>query len=130
MIGKRIFVSKNEFFKFRKFSNNQSFNLLFIQHNNNNNNNYYNKNLFIFKRFQSTKPLKAPKMPAEPKPEYCCGNGCSPCVYETYYEDLEEFKVFSFYILIEKDTFNIDIFYIFKKTKQKRKIMKFIEMNL
>jgi hypothetical protein len=41
----------------------------------------------------SEKPLKPPIRPIEPVPESCCGNGCSPCVYEIYYDDLDQYKV-------------------------------------
>ncbi|TNV71780.1 hypothetical protein FGO68_gene13514 [Halteria grandinella] len=27
--------------------------------------------------------------PKEPTPDECCGNGCSPCVWDTYYSKLD-----------------------------------------
>ncbi|GJP33407.1 hypothetical protein CLOM_g3984 [Closterium sp. NIES-68] len=30
--------------------------------------------------------------PEKPLPGDCCGSGCSPCVWETYYEGLERYN--------------------------------------
>jgi len=30
--------------------------------------------------------------PIKPLPGDCCGNGCSPCVWDIYYEELERFE--------------------------------------
>lgn len=31
--------------------------------------------------------------PEKPYPEDCCGGGCAPCVWDTYYEELEAYEV-------------------------------------
>ncbi|GAQ88888.1 hypothetical protein KFL_004670050 [Klebsormidium nitens] len=31
--------------------------------------------------------------PEKPYPEDCCGGGCAPCVWDTYYEELEAFEM-------------------------------------
>jgi hypothetical protein len=33
-----------------------------------------------------------PQPPREPLPEECCGGGCSPCVYDRYYDALERYR--------------------------------------
>uniref|UniRef100_F2Z4B1 Cytochrome b5 reductase-like n=1 Tax=Mus musculus TaxID=10090 RepID=F2Z4B1_MOUSE len=30
--------------------------------------------------------------PVEPLPSQCCGSGCSPCVFDLYYRDLERWE--------------------------------------
>ena len=30
--------------------------------------------------------------PEEPLPDDCCGSGCTPCVFDTYYDQLEKFE--------------------------------------
>jgi hypothetical protein len=30
--------------------------------------------------------------PREPEPEECCGDGCSPCVYDTYDMKMEKYE--------------------------------------
>ncbi|XP_031495697.1 uncharacterized protein LOC116261198 [Nymphaea colorata] len=38
----------------------------------------------------STKMFDSP--PEKPLPGDCCGGGCNPCVWDTYYEQLEEYN--------------------------------------
>jgi len=33
-----------------------------------------------------------PTPPREPLPEECCGGGCSPCVYDRYYDALKRYE--------------------------------------
>lgn len=33
-----------------------------------------------------------PLKPVEPLPSQCCGSGCSPCVFDLYYRDLERWE--------------------------------------
>lgn len=33
-----------------------------------------------------------PPPPDKPEPYECCGSGCSPCVYDYYYEELEKWE--------------------------------------
>ena len=35
------------------------------------------------------KHLKTNGAPYEPQQDDCCGSGCSPCVFDTYYDQLE-----------------------------------------
>ena len=30
--------------------------------------------------------------PEEPEPDDCCGSGCTPCVFDTYYDQLERYE--------------------------------------
>jgi len=30
--------------------------------------------------------------PMPPSPEECCGSGCVPCIYDSYYEALEQWQ--------------------------------------
>ena len=34
-----------------------------------------------------------PVPPREPLPEECCGKGCSPCVFDSYAEALEKYRI-------------------------------------
>lgn len=34
-----------------------------------------------------------PQPPREPQLEDCCGNGCTPCVFDLYAEALERYKL-------------------------------------
>lgn len=40
-------------------------------------------------------PVSRPPLiePIYPSPDECCGSGCSPCVYDIYYQRLEEYKI-------------------------------------
>ncbi|KAL5713392.1 hypothetical protein ACHQM5_015472 [Ranunculus cassubicifolius] len=38
------------------------------------------------------KEEKLPSPPEKPLPGDCCGNGCTPCVWDQYYEELEEYN--------------------------------------
>ncbi|MGH9578623.1 MAG: oxidoreductase-like domain-containing protein [Terriglobales bacterium] len=33
-----------------------------------------------------------PWPPREPRPEECCGQGCTPCVYDVYERDLGKYR--------------------------------------
>ncbi|MGE5526673.1 MAG: oxidoreductase-like domain-containing protein [Rhodospirillaceae bacterium] len=33
-----------------------------------------------------------PVPPVEPEPWQCCGSGCDPCVYDTYWQQLERYE--------------------------------------
>ncbi|HEV3009284.1 MAG TPA: oxidoreductase-like domain-containing protein [Burkholderiales bacterium] len=35
---------------------------------------------------------QAPTLPREPAAEECCGEGCTPCVFDVYAEALERYK--------------------------------------
>jgi len=32
------------------------------------------------------------RKPREPGPDECCGNGCTPCVIDLYYDRLEKYE--------------------------------------
>ncbi|MEW9572932.1 oxidoreductase-like domain-containing protein [Rhodanobacter sp. Si-c] len=34
-----------------------------------------------------------PQPPPEPDPGECCGNGCDPCIYDLYGDELERYRV-------------------------------------
>lgn len=34
---------------------------------------------------------QAPVPPIEPLPHQCCGNGCDPCIYDTYNAELRAY---------------------------------------
>ena len=36
--------------------------------------------------------LKNKGAPYEPDQDDCCGSGCTPCVFDTYYDQLEKFE--------------------------------------
>ncbi|KQJ91163.1 uncharacterized protein LOC100823317 [Brachypodium distachyon] len=36
--------------------------------------------------------LSAPEPPEKPLPGDCCGSGCVRCVWDVYYEDLEDYQ--------------------------------------
>ena len=33
-----------------------------------------------------------PVAPPKPEPGACCGNGCDPCVYDEYWDALDQYK--------------------------------------
>lgn len=33
-----------------------------------------------------------PPPPEKPDPNECCGSGCSPCIYDYYYDNLAEWE--------------------------------------
>ena len=35
---------------------------------------------------------RKPVAPDEPEPDECCGSGCVRCVYDIYYERLEQYE--------------------------------------
>ncbi|NNC99114.1 MAG: hypothetical protein HKN85_02930 [Gammaproteobacteria bacterium] len=35
---------------------------------------------------------KPPPPPHKPDPEDCCGGGCVPCVYDYYYQQVDEWE--------------------------------------
>ncbi|MED6107830.1 hypothetical protein PIB30_017912 [Stylosanthes scabra] len=37
-------------------------------------------------------PKEIPPPPEKPEPGDCCGSGCVRCVWDTYYEELEEYN--------------------------------------
>ncbi|KAL1332964.1 hypothetical protein HN51_061731 [Arachis hypogaea] len=37
-------------------------------------------------------PKDIPPPPEKPEPGDCCGSGCVPCVWDTYYDELEEYN--------------------------------------
>lgn len=39
-----------------------------------------------------TRPQSPPVAPVEPGPWECCGNGCDPCVYDRYWEELARYE--------------------------------------
>nr|XP_016461458.1 PREDICTED: uncharacterized protein LOC107784789 [Nicotiana tabacum] len=41
---------------------------------------------------QEKSKVTIPPPPEKPLPGDCCGNGCVPCVWDTYYEELEEYN--------------------------------------
>ncbi|EPR64133.1 oxidoreductase-like, amine-terminal protein [Toxoplasma gondii RUB] len=40
----------------------------------------------------SIRLLKKPVPPWKPEPEDCCGSGCKRCIFDMYYEQLEEYE--------------------------------------
>lgn len=36
--------------------------------------------------------MKDIRKPREPTEDDCCGNGCSPCVWDTFYERLDKYE--------------------------------------
>ncbi|KEP63823.1 UNVERIFIED_CONTAM: hypothetical protein HHA_230640 [Hammondia hammondi] len=40
----------------------------------------------------SVRLLKKPVPPWKPEPEDCCGSGCERCIFDMYYEQLEEYE--------------------------------------
>ncbi|KAI4386790.1 hypothetical protein MLD38_004692 [Melastoma candidum] len=38
------------------------------------------------------KSAPPPPPPEKPSPDDCCGSGCVRCVWDVYYEDLEEYE--------------------------------------
>nr|XP_009590096.1 uncharacterized protein LOC104087368 [Nicotiana tomentosiformis] len=41
---------------------------------------------------QEKSKVTIPPPPEKPLPGDCCGNGCVPCVWDMYYEELEEYN--------------------------------------
>mmetsp|Transcript_58842 Transcript_58842/g.67041 ORF Transcript_58842/g.67041 Transcript_58842/m.67041 type:complete len:117 (-) Transcript_58842:154-504(-) len=47
----------------------------------------------IWQVLEHRKKLKGaakPRPPLEPDPDDCCGFGCHPCIYDMYYDDLQD----------------------------------------
>lgn len=40
----------------------------------------------------SSRVKAKPEPPREPEPEECCGQGCTPCVYDLYEAALERYR--------------------------------------
>ncbi|CEM18378.1 unnamed protein product [Vitrella brassicaformis CCMP3155] len=37
-------------------------------------------------------PRRKPEPPEKPDPDDCCGSGCSPCIFDIYYTELEDYE--------------------------------------
>lgn len=44
------------------------------------------------KEVEDTKEILAPPPPEKPEPGDCCGSGCVRCVWDVYYEELEDYN--------------------------------------
>jgi transposase len=44
------------------------------------------------KKKERNKTVELLEEPEKPLPDDCCGNGCDRCVWDVYYEQLEEYK--------------------------------------
>ncbi len=38
------------------------------------------------------KDIENLRRPRSPEPDECCGSGCYPCVFDTYYDMLEKYE--------------------------------------
>ena len=44
------------------------------------------------KKSRGSAPASPPVAPRLPLPEECCGQGCTPCVYDLYEQELEKYR--------------------------------------
>lgn len=44
-----------------------------------------------------------PQKPVKPDDESCCGGGCSPCVFDNYYNQCFQYKLYQKYLEQEND---------------------------